>query len=172
MLTDTYTARAFFEDYTSNPALADRWLTLRQDSGDPFAFVREAKRVWNLLYEQKHGGQLNERVALADRRIIFSDGLDVDRAVELQRGCDDMGVQGEGFSGYSHQLGLTGPTAAFGIGTSLTNDFVKASDPSKPSKPLNIVIKLASIGGRPAVKLSDDKGKVRPQPRVHTPADC
>lgn len=67
--------------------------------------------------------------------------------------------------------GLTYPAAAFGIGTSLTNDFVKASDPSKPSKPLNIVIKLASIGGRPAVKLSDDKGKVRLKPRASLVAE-
>lgn len=95
MLTDTYTASAFFEDYTSDPALAERWLTLRQDSGDPFVFVREAKRVWTMLYEQKHGGRSNEEEALAGRRIIFSDGLDVERAIELQRGCDEMGVQGK-----------------------------------------------------------------------------
>jgi nicotinate phosphoribosyltransferase len=50
--------------------------------------------------------------------------------------------------------------AAFGIGTFLTNDFNKASDPSEISKPLNIVIKLNQIDGKPCVKLSDDKGKV------------
>lgn len=51
-------------------------------------------------------------------------------------------------------------TAAFGIGTFLTNDFNKSSDPAQVSKPLNIVIKLNEINGRACVKLSDDKGKV------------
>jgi nicotinate phosphoribosyltransferase len=54
---------------------------------------------------------------------------------------------------------LTQP-AAFGIGTFLSNDFRKASDPDQVSKPLNIVIKLNKINGKDAVKLSDDKGKV------------
>lgn len=50
-------------------------------------------------------------------------------------------------------------SASFGIGTHLTNDFRKASDPSAKSEPLNIVIKLNEIDGRACVKLSDDKGK-------------
>lgn len=49
--------------------------------------------------------------------------------------------------------------ASFGIGTNLTNDFKKASDASKGSKPLNIVIKLRRIDGLECVKLTDDKGK-------------
>jgi nicotinate phosphoribosyltransferase len=52
--------------------------------------------------------------------------------------------------------------ASFGIGTFLTNDFKKASDKSKASTPLNIVIKLNKINGRNCVKLSDDIGKVGP----------
>jgi nicotinate phosphoribosyltransferase len=52
--------------------------------------------------------------------------------------------------------------ASFGIGTFLTNDFKKASDKSKVSTPLNIVIKLNKINGRNCVKLSDDIGKVGP----------
>ena len=51
-------------------------------------------------------------------------------------------------------------TASFGIGTFLTNDFRKVSDPSQVSKALNIVIKLNKIDGKECVKLSDDKGKV------------
>lgn len=56
---------------------------------------------------------------------------------------------------------LTDVSASFGIGTYLTNDFSKVSDPTKISKPLNIVIKLSRIDGHDCVKLSDDKGKVR-----------
>lgn len=51
--------------------------------------------------------------------------------------------------------------ASFGIGTDLTNDFRKASDPSQKSKALNMVIKLNKINGKDCIKLSDDKGKVR-----------
>jgi nicotinic acid phosphoribosyltransferase len=49
--------------------------------------------------------------------------------------------------------------ASFGIGTFLTNDFVK-EDGSGPSKALNMVIKLASINGVPCVKISDEISKV------------
>jgi nicotinic acid phosphoribosyltransferase len=51
-------------------------------------------------------------------------------------------------------------SAAFGIGTFLTNDFKRVSDPSQTSKALNIVIKLNQLNGRDCVKLSDDAGKV------------
>jgi len=40
----------------------------------------------------------------------------------------------------------------------MTNDFVRASDGS-PSAALNLVIKLYSINGHPAVKISDDLTK-------------
>jgi nicotinic acid phosphoribosyltransferase len=53
------------------------------------------------------------------------------------------------------------PTAAFGIGTYLTNDFSTfSSGGSEKSKALNMVIKLASVGGRQCVKISDDINKV------------
>ena len=49
--------------------------------------------------------------------------------------------------------------ASFGIGTNLTNDFHRASDPTAKSKPLNIVIKLKRIDGLECVKLTDDTTK-------------
>ncbi|ORY31433.1 putative nicotinate phosphoribosyltransferase [Naematelia encephala] len=141
MLTDTFTAEAFFVDFIADPVRALRWTTLRQDSGDAMAFVRQAKEAWKVVERaaESKSGDGNQPVT---KRVIFSDGLDVDRALALQKGCDDLGI-----------------AAAFGIGTFLTNDFRRASDSSQVSKPLNIVIKLNQIDGRDCVKLSDDKGK-------------
>ncbi|GFZ45330.1 NAPRTase [Saitozyma sp. JCM 24511] len=160
MLTDTYTAQAFFVDFIADPQRALRWTALRQDSGDPFKFVKEAREAWMTV--GKLAGMSEHDGILKGRRIVFSDGLDVKKAIDLQKGCDEHGVG-----------------AAFGIGTSLTNDFDKASDPSEISKPLNIVIKLNQIDGKPCVKLSDDKGKYtgdleevkRVQKELHLPAD-
>lgn len=48
--------------------------------------------------------------------------------------------------------------SAFGIGTFFTNDFIARST-GKKSTPLDVVIKLASAAGRPAVKITDAVGK-------------
>jgi nicotinate phosphoribosyltransferase len=86
MLTDTFTAKAFFVDFVSQPDRAVRWTTLRQDSGDPETFVKQAVQAWDEI-DQSNKGK-------ASRRVIFSDGLDVDRALALERTCDSLGVKG------------------------------------------------------------------------------
>ena len=68
--------------------------------------------------------------------IVFSDGLDAKKAAEIRDYCAGK------------------IKCSFGIGTSLSNDFK-----DQGSKALNIVIKLWSINGRPAVKLSDTPTK-------------
>lgn len=68
------------------------------------------------------------------KTIVYSDGLDMDSCIEL-------------WKAYNRRIGVT-----FGVGTNLTNDI-------PGSTPLNIVIKMTSINGKPTVKLSDDKGK-------------
>jgi nicotinate phosphoribosyltransferase len=48
----------------------------------------------------------------------------------------------------------------FGIGTNYTNDFKKASSGGKEtSHALNVVIKLAEVGGKSCVKISDELTK-------------
>jgi len=94
MLTDTFTAQAFFVDFTSDPTRALRWNSLRQDSGDPFAFVKSAKEAWKEV-EDKQGVSREDGIVAKGKRIIFSDGLDVERAIALQKGCDDLGIGGK-----------------------------------------------------------------------------
>ena len=73
--------------------------------------------------------------------VIFSDGLNVSRCKELQRMTEECGIR-----------------AGFGVGTNLTNDFCRVSD-GTPSRALNMVIKLSSVQGKPAIKISDDLTK-------------
>jgi nicotinate phosphoribosyltransferase len=75
----------------------------------------------------------------AEKTIVFSDGLTPELAVRLQQRC--------------------GSRASFGIGTNLTNNFSGSEAPS-------IVIKLAAIDGRPAVKLTDDPAKASGDPEA------
>jgi len=79
MLTDTFTAQAFFADYVADPARALRWGVLRQDSGDPFQFVRDAKRAW-VEVEKRWGAKSEDGSVAKGKRVIFSDGLDVKKA--------------------------------------------------------------------------------------------
>ncbi|KZF24230.1 nicotinate phosphoribosyltransferas-like protein [Xylona heveae TC161] len=102
---------------------------VRQDSGDPAGFIKLMRE----FYDEQ---------GIKDKKIIvFSDSLNVERCLEYMQEAQDAGFQ---------------PT--FGVGTFLTNDFTNTSNGLK-SVPLNIVIKLASAGGRPAVKISDNIGK-------------
>ncbi|MCY0699176.1 nicotinate phosphoribosyltransferase, partial [Klebsiella pneumoniae] len=67
------------------------------------------------------------------KRLVFSDGLDLDTALALyQRFADRI------------QLG-------FGIGTRLTNDMGLET--------INIVMKLTHANGQPVAKISDSPGK-------------
>lgn len=70
----------------------------------------------------------------ATKRIIYSDALTTEDALSVER----------------HVGGRI--QTSYGIGTHFTNDF-----PGSP--PLNIVIKLVEVGGKPVAKLSDDRGK-------------
>jgi len=74
---------------------------------------------------------------------VYSDWLNVDKALALKKQCEEIGFK-----------------PAFGIGTFFTNDFKSlSSDGKEKSKALNMVIKLASINGLPCIKVSDDLTK-------------
>ncbi len=119
-LTDTYGTDFFFQDFTREQAL--KWRGLRQDSGDPIEFGEKAVRFYKKL-----GINPSEKV------IVFSDGLDIDKIVEI----------------YKHFRGRI--QMVFGWGTNLTNDL--------GLKALSIVVKAVEANGFGTVKLSDNIAK-------------
>lgn len=126
VLTDTYTTDVFFSNFSKKHALL--YTSLRHDSGDPFRFVERAIERYKDL-----------RVDPKIKYIIFSDGLNIERALQIKRYCADR------------------IRCSFGIGTNLTND--------TGAEPANIVMKLwrckmtEKERWRECVKLSDAKGK-------------
>ncbi|KAI1454701.1 nicotinate phosphoribosyltransferase [Annulohypoxylon moriforme] len=114
---------------TSSRSYADVFGGVRQDSGDPATFVKLMREFYD-----KNGIQ-------EKKTIVFSDSLDIDKCIEYKRISEEQGFQ---------------PT--FGVGTYLTNDFTQITT-GKKSVPLNIVIKLSSAAGNPAIKISDNIGK-------------
>jgi len=131
-LTDTFSTKGFFQNFVTDVERARRWHGLRQDSGDPFVFAPRAKEVYESL-----------GINPSEKLIVYSDWLNVEKAIALKKQCDDAGLN-----------------PAFGIGTFFTNDFKSLSSGGKEkSKALNIVIKIASINGLPCIKISDDLTK-------------
>lgn len=119
-LTDVVGMDAFLADF--DLYFAKLFDGLRHDSGDPVAWGEKALAHYAKLRIDPH-----------TKRLVFSDGLTIERALELYRHFADR-----------TQLG-------FGIGTSLSNDVGLT--------PLNIVMKLTRCNGQPVAKLSDSPGK-------------
>ena len=103
---------------------------VRQDSGDPAEFVKLMRDFYK-----------SQDIPTNTKTIVFSDSLNIDLCIEYKRISDESGFN-----------------CTFGVGTFLTNDFVKKSTGQK-STPLNIVIKISSAEGNYAVKISDNAGK-------------
>ncbi len=120
-LTDCITMDAFLRDFGTQ--FAQRYQGLRHDSGDPVEWGEKA-----IAHYQKLG------IDPMSKTLVFSDNLDLDKALALYRHFD-------------RRVNL-----AFGIGTRLTCDIPGV-------KPLNIVIKLVECKGKPVAKLSDSPGK-------------
>ena len=120
-LTDCITMDAFLRDF--GVEFASRYHGLRHDSGDPVEWGEKA-----IAHYEKLG------IDPQSKTLVFSDNLDLRKAVELYRH-------------FSSRVQLS-----FGIGTRLTCDIPQV-------KPLNIVIKLVECNGKPVAKLSDSPGK-------------
>jgi len=119
-LTDVVGMDAFLADF--DLYFAKLFDGLRHDSGDPVVWGEKALAHYAKLRIDPH-----------TKRLVFSDGLTVTKAIELYRHFADR-----------VQLG-------FGIGTHLSNDLGLT--------PLNIVMKLTHANGQPVAKLSDSPGK-------------
>jgi nicotinate phosphoribosyltransferase len=120
-LTDVVGMDAFLADF--DLYFAKLFDGLRHDSGDPVAWGEKALAHYDKL-----------RIDPKTKRLVFSDGLDFEKAFTLYRHFADR-----------TQLG-------FGIGTHLTNDM--------GLKTLHIVMKLTHANGQPVAKLSDSPGKL------------
>lgn len=82
-LTDTFSSSVFFKEIKQSPDLFKRW-RLRQDSGDPMVYIKNAKQ----LYEEMG-------VDPTDKPIVFSDSLRIEKAIDIQNACKDAGLGGE-----------------------------------------------------------------------------
>lgn len=127
-LYDTYGWRIFSLNFSED--YANMFKGLRVDSGDNFTEL-------DLIVEKYRSLGIDP----ATKQVVFSNALNVDRAIEIQR----------------YATGRCIPS--FGIGTHFTNDFPGV-------KPMNIVIKLISVKiteswpfYSPTCKLSEDRGK-------------
>ena len=126
ILPDTYGTEGFFE---RAPKWLQDWTGVRIDSGDP---VEAANLVINWW---KENGQ-----DPLEKRLIFSDGLSVDRIASLHAQFADQ------------------TKISFGWGTFLTNDFRGLTD-GDALAPFSMVCKAIAADGRPTVKLSDNPRK-------------
>lgn len=119
-LTDTLGTDLFLRDFNKLQALC--YTGVRHDSGDPIEWGEKM-----IAHYEKLG------IDPKTKTLLFSDGLDFDRAHRIN----------EHFKGRIN--------VSFGIGTYLSNDTYV--------EPLNIVIKLQYVNGHPVAKLSDNPGK-------------
>jgi len=134
ILPDTYGTKGFLD---RAPEWLNQWTGIRIDSGDPATAAEIAINWW-----QERGEDLSQK------RVIFSDGLDVEKIAELHAKFSDR------------------VNVSFGWGTLLTNDF-RGLVPNDSLAPFSLVCKAVSANGRPTVKLSDNPEKAMgPQDQI------
>jgi len=120
-LTDIFGIDTFIKDCDSH--LLRAYNGFRHDSGDPYEF---AKKIIQLLK--------NHNINPMEKMIIWSDGLTIQRALNLTKT-------------FNKEI-----KTMCGIGTHLSND--------NNAEPLNMVIKITKANGLDVCKLSDSPGKI------------
>lgn len=126
ILPDTYGTRGFLE---RAPDWLTGWTGIRIDSGEPAEVAEYALQWWASRGEDPR-----------EKRLIFSDGLDVETIRSL-------------YEQFNHRARIS-----FGWGTLLTNDFRGLANEDALA-PFSLVCKAVSANGRPTVKLSDNPNK-------------
>jgi nicotinate phosphoribosyltransferase len=126
ILPDTFGTPGFFD---RAPDWLAGWTGIRIDSGDPATGAEEAIAWWTSRGEDPRA-----------KLIIFSDGLNVEKILELH-----AQFQGR-------------VRVSFGWGTMLTNDFIGLV-PDDALAPFSLVCKAVEADGRATVKLSDNPNK-------------
>jgi nicotinate phosphoribosyltransferase len=125
-LADTYTTEVFLSSFDQR--LAGHFDGVRQDSGDPIAFIKKLVHHYKTLH-----------IDPATKTIIFSDGLDINGATAIHNECRGKIKD------------------AYGIGTHLTNDIgvaplnmvIKLSRCQiSPEEPWHHTIKLSDDRGK------------------------
>jgi nicotinate phosphoribosyltransferase len=120
ILTDTFGTDDFFRVFDKD--FADFCIGVRQDSGDPFVFGEKTIEHYKSL-----------GINPCDKKLMFSDGLDVGMICDLQNAFKGRIIP------------------SYGWGTNLTNDLW--------IKPLSIVVKATHANDIATVKLSDNMAK-------------
>lgn len=126
ILPDTYGTQGFLD---RAPDWLACWTGIRVDSGDPATGAEIAIKWWKDRGEDP-----------TQKMVIFSDGLDTDKIIEL------------------HQQFAGRVRTSFGWGTLLTNDF-RGLVPNDTLAPFSLVCKAVGANGRATVKLSDNPNK-------------
>lgn len=70
------------KNFAADVERARRWHGLRQDSGDPFVFAPQAKEVYERL-----------GINPSEKTVVYSDSLNVDKAIALKKQCEDVGLK-------------------------------------------------------------------------------
>ena len=126
ILPDTYGTEGFLKNA---PDWLAGWTGIRIDSGDPARGAETAIRWWKDRGEDP-----------TQKLVIFSDGLDENKILELQ-------------SQFAGRVRVS-----FGWGTLLTNDF-RGLTPDDRLAPFSLVCKAIEANGQATVKLSDNPNK-------------